>query len=148
MVFVASLTSCWERNEDNTQSGLAESIDVFTVLLNSEELKSSKVVVMLNKVDLFETMVKIRSLKVLRKDGPFWKNAPKGKKGKDFSTAVEYIRSRFLKVAKSKSRSVSVHETTAVDRKNAQRVLDDTMKSFRQNFFQPGTGFGVTTQTG
>ena len=49
VMFVASLTSYAEKSEDGFQSGFAETLDVFSEVLNSHDLKSASVVVFLNK---------------------------------------------------------------------------------------------------
>ena len=63
-----------------------------------------------------------------RSIGDFFQTAPQKKEGRQYDNALRFIKRRFAKVAKGNEHRISVFVTCATDKKQAQRIIDDTAK--------------------
>ena len=113
VIFVASLSEYnLELTEDRSQNRLQESIALFKTLVESKIFVNQKVILFLNKKDIFEMKIMLHDLKESFKD--FHGNS------KDKDEAKDFILNKFLEKRK---KIIYSHQTTAVDPFNVQQVF-------------------------
>ena len=59
--------------------------------------------------------------------GDFFQTAPQKEKGKNYKAALDFVTSRFMKVAQGHESRITVFITQATDQKQAQSIIDDTV---------------------
>ncbi|KAL9656390.1 hypothetical protein ABK040_005156 [Willaertia magna] len=117
LIFVVSLTEYAQvLEEDNTQNRIQESLVLFDELVNSSVFNEKPVLLFLNKVDLFENLIKKVDLNTCFKDY----NGPKN----DKDAALQFIEKKFKALRENSDSEVYTHVTCAVDTNNISKVLD------------------------
>jgi hypothetical protein len=142
VIFLASLADYDLVSEDDpTLNRLMESLELFAEIVNSPWFEDSCVILLLNKRDVFAQ--KLASGIDLQHDGDL-RNPPRFqdyKGGRDPIEAADYIKGRFLELAKREERPVHCHITCATDSKNVRLVIkackDEIMK---ENLIKGGMG--------
>jgi len=108
--------------EDESKSGMQESLDVWEETVNGFQTKLP-VILFLNKRDLFEEKIKKVPMKKT------WKEY---KGGKDFNTAIEFIRALYLERVSDtviQADEIYTHYTCAIDTENVKFVFQ-SVKDF------------------
>jgi len=115
VLYCASLSSFDQvLREDRQVNRMIESLELFEDVANSPYFAHSKIILFLNKTDLFaEKLQRGIDLRVL---------FPNYTGGFNFEAASEFIAARF-KERVAKSEELSIHKTCAVETKNIQFVI-------------------------
>lgn len=114
IIFVAAISEYDQKLvEDNDTNRLRESLDVFGSICALKVLRKTSIILMLNKVDLFEE--KITRLPLT--------NCFEEYAGNSVDDAKAYILDEFYKLKKSSARTIYSHFTCATDTKSFKRVL-------------------------
>ncbi|KAJ5079825.1 guanine nucleotide-binding protein g(o) subunit alpha [Anaeramoeba ignava] len=100
--------------EDETQNRMAESLSLFDEICNSDLFQDTRIILFLNKIDIFEKKIKKTDLSVC---------FPEYTGGPDFETAQEFIKQKFLGISKRPSKQIECHSTCATNTENIKVVF-------------------------
>ncbi|KAJ3436710.1 guanine nucleotide-binding protein g(o) subunit alpha [Anaeramoeba flamelloides] len=116
IIYVASL-SAYDQvlAEEITVNRMAESLMLFSDIINSRWFNKIPAILFLNKYDLFEKKLKHSKLK---------KTFPDYDGGKDVDEGKVYIKNQFLSKNKENTKEIYTHYTTAIDPDNFQKVFE------------------------
>merc|ERR1712194_586145 len=125
VIFVCALTEYNQvLREDVKQSRLKESLNLFDIACN-RRYPDKPIILFLNKMDLFKEQIERVDLNVC---------FPAYKGGKNYKTALEFIRWKFKSIVKDKDKEIYIKETTATDPENMQHILNSVYEIvLRQN---------------
>ena len=118
VLFVASL-SCYDQNlyEEEDVNAMHESIRLFDLVVNNRYFRNTSMILFLNKRDLFEEKVKLKTIKDCFPDY-------EGEDG-DYEAAVSYITEIFVSCNTDPVRQIYSHVTCATDANNVEKVFHD-----------------------
>ena len=104
--------------EDSKVNRLTEAISLFTETCNSKWFVNTPMILFLNKKDLFEEKVKVKSIR----SSPEFEDY----KGEEHSyeDGVNYFKDKFLEVNTNPNRTIYSHVTCATDTANVRVVFD------------------------
>jgi len=100
--------------EDDTVNRMHESLELWDEVCNDKFLRDMGMIMFLNKDDLFRQKIKKVDLNVC---------FPEYSGGKNYDSALSYVRSKFLGTNKTADRPIYTHITTAVDTNNIKFVF-------------------------
>ncbi|KAJ6234865.1 guanine nucleotide-binding protein g(o) subunit alpha [Anaeramoeba flamelloides] len=109
--------------EETNTNRMRESLLLFDEIVNSKWLKSSSMILFLNKFDLFKKKIQESNLKKYFKDY----------KGKNLESAQKFICDKFLKLNKNKKKIIYPFFTTATDSDNMKYVFAAIKDTLLQN---------------
>lgn len=117
--------------EDNKQMRMHESILLFEEICNLQVFQNTSIILFLNKKDLFAEKIKKTDLKVC---------FPNYDGGHNYANAEAFIRARFIEKNKTKTRTIYVNVTCAIDTENIEIIWDSVRKTLleriiNQNFY-------------
>jgi len=119
VIFVAALSeydqSLYENSDVNR---MIEALELFTEVCNMRYFQNSSMILFLNKKDLFEEKVKVKSIRSISHFSDF-----QGGLG-DYKLGLEYFVKKFLKANSNSCRVVYHHITCATDTKNVEVVFN------------------------
>lgn len=101
--------------EDNSVNRLHESIKLFSTVLNNRWFVDCVIILLLNKIDIFENKLK---------DSPLTICFPEYTGKNTYRDAIDYIKQQYLNLNKSKDHTIYTHYTCATDTDNIRFVLD------------------------
>jgi len=101
--------------EDDTTNRMQESLRLFREICNSKWFLETSMILFLNKKDLFENKIKKVDLNVCFSDY---------KGGKNFESAKEFIKEKFLAQNATPKKHIYVHFTCATDTGNVKVVFN------------------------
>jgi len=115
VIFVAALSEYdLKLSEDETTNRMHESLNVFEEVCNSKWLKSTSMILFLNKKDIFQNKIQKIDLNVC---------FPEYKGGKNYDAGVEFIERKFLEKNENPQKHIYVHHTCATDTDNIRVVF-------------------------
>mmetsp|Transcript_15192 Transcript_15192/g.38612 ORF Transcript_15192/g.38612 Transcript_15192/m.38612 type:complete len:352 (-) Transcript_15192:167-1222(-) len=119
IIYVASLSEYDQRlAEDSKVNRMQESLDLFENLTSLGWFEHCYIILFLNKYDLFLEKIK---------KSPLSAHWPEYQESDDPEKAIDFIRSRYC--ALNKSKKMYVHITTATDTRNIEHVFGDVRTS-------------------
>ncbi|KAJ3426254.1 guanine nucleotide-binding protein g(o) subunit alpha [Anaeramoeba flamelloides] len=126
LIFVIALDSYSQKLfEEHSVNRMTECISVFEQTVNNEFFKKKRLVILLNKIDLFKE--KLKKVKI--------KEAFPDYEGEnDFEHTSEYFKNKFLDIVNHKKRSVSTHLTCGTDTIMIEKIFDDIRISIMEKF--------------
>ncbi|KAJ5070867.1 g protein alpha i subunit [Anaeramoeba ignava] len=101
--------------EDVTVNRMHESLSLFKKMVNNEFFKGTNVILMFNKIDLFEDKIKKIPLK---------NYFPDFDGEDDIVAAKEYFKQKFLNIGSNPKRHIFVHFACAIDTDNMKTVFE------------------------
>ncbi|KAJ6245568.1 guanine nucleotide-binding protein g(o) subunit alpha [Anaeramoeba flamelloides] len=126
LIFVIALDSYSQKLfEEHSVNRMTECLSVFEQTVNNEFFKKKRLVILLNKIDLFKE--KLKKVKI--------KEAFPDYEGEnDFEHTSEYFKNKFLDIVNQKKRSVSTHLTCGTDTVMIEKIFDDIRVSIMEKF--------------
>jgi len=101
--------------EDETVNRLAESIKVFSSIVNNKYFQQSTIVLFLNKTDLFKEKMSAKALKECFQDYDG---------DGSYEDGIDFIKGKFLEVNGDDTRLIFPHPTCATDTTNVSKVFE------------------------
>jgi len=101
--------------EDESTNRMHESLKLFKDICNNKWFKDTNIILFLNKKDIFEQKIKQVDLNVCFDDYTG---------GKNYESAIEYLKDHFLRQNENPKRQIYVHATNATDTGNIKVVFN------------------------
>jgi len=121
VIFVTSFNDydllCYEDNKTNR---LVESLTLFEQIVNGEWFNKSLIMLIMNKIDLFQNKIKKVPLKNFYEDYDG---------GDDLDKAVAYLEKKFRALNKFEADRIFTFRSQATDSNTVKKILSDTTKT-------------------